>query len=299
MEKDKNQLSKKADNKKIDLDKYYKSPDSPSVRTLNFGLWLASNRRSFIRGFIMFLILVCLGFFLYSGYHYFMYFFGNQAENDKLLGSSASNQVVSQKNLYSDLILGVPQVFSNKNSYDLALKIKNPNDKFVARFDYCFTQAGQDISCTPSFVFPQEEKYLLSLGQELKSSDQVSFSLRNLSWSRLNAHTYPDWPQFYKSHTNFLVSELKFNQQEAIPGFNNLEFVLTNQTPYNFWSVPFNILIFNGSNLVGVNSYTAKDFLSQASLSVKLSWSGRLNSAQSVSVVPNLDIVSPDIYLKR
>lgn len=299
MEKDKNQVNKKTDNKKIDLDKYYKSPDSPSIRTLNFGLWLAINRQRFFRGLILFLILICVGFFLYSGYHYFMYFFGNQAENDKLLGLSTGNQVVSQKNLYGDLIFSAPQVFNNKSSYDLAVKIKNPNDKFVARFDYCFTQAGQDIVCTPGFIFPQEEKYLLSLGQDLKGSEQVSFSLRNISWSRLNAHTYPDWAWFYKSHTDFLVSELKFNQLESSPEFNNLEFILSNQTPYNFWSVPFNILIFNGSNLVGVNSYTAKDFMSKESLSVKLSWSGRLGSAKTVSIVPNLDIISPDIYLKK
>lgn len=299
MEKDKNQASKKVDNKKIDLDKYYKTPGSPSVRTLNFGLWLATNRRLFFRSFILFLILICAGFFIYSGYHYFMYFFGNQAENDKLLGPSVSNQVLSQKNLYSDLVFSAPQVFGNKGSYDLAVKIKNPNDKFVARFNYCFTKAGQDIICLPGFVFPQEEKYLLALGQDLSGSEQISFGLRDISWSRLSAHTYPDWPWFYKNHTNFVISELRFNQQEAIPDFNSLEFTLSNQTPYNFWSVPFNILVFNGSNLIGVNSYTAKDFLSKETIAVKLSWPGRLGSARTVSIVPNLDIISPDIYIKK
>jgi len=58
-------------------------------------------------------------------------------------------------------------------------------------------------------------------------------------------------------------------------------------------------LVFNGSSLVGVNSYTAKDFLSKETISVKLSWPGRLGSTRTVSIVPNLDIISPDIYIKK
>ncbi|MCX6798430.1 MAG: hypothetical protein NTX66_04455 [Candidatus Falkowbacteria bacterium] len=254
MEKDKNPSAPRAKNKEINLDKYYKAPDSLSVRSLNFGLWFATKRKP---------------------------------------------QVMSNKNLIADLLISAPQIFDNHGSYDLTLKMKNPNDKFMAHFDYCFWQAGEEKICQAGFIFPGEDKYLLALGQKLSSTADVSFRLKNLSWQRINTHIYPDWANFYKTHTDFVATNIKFNETEGLGGdLNNLEFTLSNYTPYNFWAVPFDILIFNGNDLISVNTYTAKEFLSQEAKTIKLNWGNRLGNSKSITIVPNLDIVASDIYIK-
>lgn len=299
MEKNKNQSNFKAKNKEIDLDKYYKTAGSPSVKSLNFGLWLVTRRRLFIKGLIIALILISAVFFIYSGYNYAVYLINGQTADNNLFQAVIGNSVGSNKNLVTDLVVDVPQVFKDKDSYDLAVKIKNPNDKFTARFNYCFSQGGEEKVCQGGFIFPGEEKYLLALGQHLSSSDNISFSFKNISWQRLNTHIYPDWNNFYARHLNFPVTEIKLNESDnAGDNSNTLEFTLTNQTPYDFWAVPFNILIFSGNNLVGVNTYTAKELKSYEVRSIKLSWSGYLGQARPVLIVPNLDIVASDIYFK-
>jgi len=300
MEKNKNQNASAKSKKEIDLDKYYHSAGTPSLKSLNFGLWLATNRRLFFKGTVIILVAICLGFFLYSGYHFGLYFLGGQRADGQLFSSTPNGQVLSDRNPTVELALDKLQVFKTGSRYDLTVKIKNPNDKFMARFDYCFSQAGQEFVCYPGFIFPQEEKYLLGLGNELASDNDLSVALKNLSWQRINTHLYPDWANFYQTHTNFLASNIKFNEADSAQGdFNILSFNLENRTPYSFWAVPFSILIFNGGNLVGVNNYTANNFLSQESRSVDLNWSGRLTSGRQIQIVPNLDIVASDIYLKK
>lgn len=299
MEKDKNQISSPPLRKELNLDKYYKSANSPSVRSLNFGLWVATKRHLFINAIVVTLIVIIAGFFIYSAYQYTVYFIDGQ-RNDAKLAATNNNQVVSSKNLYANLIVAPLQVIAGSDSYDLALKIKNPNDKFMARFSYCFSEAGAVKICQNGFIFPNEEKYFLALGQKFSSTSNISYELQGLSWQRINTHTYPDWSNYYLTHTNFLASNIKFNQSESLGAdVNNLEFTLSNKTPYNFWDIPLNILIFSGEKLVGINIYSAKELLSQENRQVKLNWQGRISQSSAVQIMPNLDIVASDIYIKN
>lgn len=296
MEKDKNKQASGKIKKEADLDKYYRDQSGLSVKKMNFGLWLALNRRKMLKSIIIILALVCVALFAYSGYQYAVYLITGRATDNFLLQNT---QVMSSKTLNNQLSIGSLQVFKDGDRYDAAVKVKNPNDKFMADLRYCLREESGEEICQDGFIFPAQEKYLLFLGAKLKDASRLDFYVKNISWQRLNAHDYPDWSVFYEARSKFSVSNLDFNGPESFGSLNNrLKFKIVNNTPFSFYEAPFIILIFNGDQLVGVNRYIAKNFNSGEFKEAELSWNGYLGSVSPVLVVPDIKITQSDIYIR-
>ena len=247
--------------KDIDLKNYDDSTDV-SLQEMNFGLWLAEHRHKFLKILTGSLIVLCIFFFIYSSYNIIIYFISGDMN-----AQSVSGQVpTSPRQLTTDLEISPLQIFSGNDHYDLAVKLKNPNDKFMASFKYCFTMSGNDLACGDGFILPSEEKYVLALGQDLDGSQsEASFKISNLFWQRINAHQIPDWNSFALSRLNFSVSGTSFssgitNSLSEKMNLNNVGFSLKNQTPYSYYEVPVNILLYSGEELVGVNRHILQNF---------------------------------------
>lgn len=288
-------------NKNINPDeaiKDYREADSPSLRGMNFGLWLSENQRYFWRALVIGLITVSAFFFIYSGYNYYLYLSDNSDANTENLVLS------SPRSLTNDLEISALLVFSSGDNYDLAVKIKNPNEKFTADLNYCFKQAATEIICDRAFILPSQEKYILALGQKISGDiDELAFFAEKTSWQRINSKEIKDWNIFYSSRLNFVFSNLKFSPaaesglSERI-NLNSLEFKAQNQTSYAYYEAPLDILLFSGSELVGVNRYLLTSFLAGESRDVKLSWPGELRSVNRVEIQPNINIIDEKVYLK-
>ncbi|HBA36907.1 TPA: hypothetical protein DCZ15_03470 [Candidatus Falkowbacteria bacterium] len=293
MSKDKNL------DKDIDL-KRYRDSGGISLSSLNLGLWLAENRRKLIRTLIVFLIAVSAFFFIYSSYHYIVYFLTDDLSQQL----DSNNLLLSPRKVTTDLELGAPLVFSSNGAYDLAVKLKNPNDKFMATFNYCFRQAETDIACAAGFILPGEEKYILALGRELIDSQAgVSLEITDFFWRRINVHNIPDWQKFFAERLGFVVSGLKFTPaptsgDAAKVALNTLEFSVRNATSYAYYEVPLRIEFYNDQELRGVNRYLLADFLSGEERAVKISWPGDLRGVNRTEIKPDVNIIDETVYLK-
>jgi len=286
-------------NKDIDL-KNYDDPTGISLREMNFGLWLSEHRHKFLKIVTGVLIVLCTFFFVYSSYNLIIYFISGDLNAQLISGDIPT----SPRQLTDDLVVTPLQIFSSGDRYDLVEKINNPNGKFMADFKYCFTAAGSDLFCGKGFVLPNEEKYILALGQELSGSQsEVSFRVFDLFWRRIDAHQIPDWNSFALTHLNFLISSLNFsagitNSLSEKINLNNLEFIVKNQTPYGYYEVPLNILLFSGQELVGVHRYLLQNCLAGEERTVKISWPGNLSTVDRTVVMPDLNIMDEGVYLK-
>ena len=293
-------MSKKENlDRDIDL-KNYDDPSGVSLREMNFGLWLSEHRKIFLKSITIFLIILCAFFFIYSSYNLVVYFLSG----DPNAGSDTSAVPTSPRQLTADLQISPLAVFSGDESSDLAVKLQNPNSKFMGSFKYCFTLAGNNLSCGNGFIMPGEDKYILALGQNLPGSQsEAEFKLTDIFWRRIDAHQIPDWNSFASDHLNFPVSAINFssgssnNLSEKI-SLNNLSFSIQNQTPYSYYEVPVNILLFNGEELVGVNRYVLENFLAGERRDIKISWPGSLSAVNRTEIKPDLDILDDQIYLK-
>jgi hypothetical protein len=291
MAKDKNS------NQDADLEKY-RSLSGVSLREMNFGLWLAQQRRTMLKIFTGFLIAVCAFFLFYSSYNYIIYFMSG---DPFVIGGVP----LSPRQVTTALEIAPVEILPSDGHYDLAVKIKNPNDKFLGTFHYCFTAGGRDILCSSGFILPGEEKYLLGLGlgQDLASSVGASLKIVDVSWLRLDAHQIPDWSSFAAARLNLAVADLDLNPAAASGlsdkvRLNYLQFSVSNQTPYGYYEVPLDILLYNGAQLVGAQSYRLTDFLPGAKRAVNISWPGRLDSVTRTEVRPDINILDDSVYLK-
>jgi len=293
-------MSKKENsNQDIDLMKY-QDQSGVSLKEMNIGLWLSDNRKKILKVITIFLIILCAFFLIYSSYNYIAYFLAGDP-NQQISTTDISQ---SPRNLTKNLEVSSIQVFSSNSRYDIAAKLKNPNSKFIAIFKYCFTELDKDSICGENFIFPNEEKYILALGQGLQGSiSDVSFELENVFWQRINAHDIPDWTAYEAGRLNFIVSDLSFsslNSQDyaGAGGYNFLKFSIKNQTPYSYYQAPLNILLFSGSELIGVNRYLLNNFLSGENREVKISWPGSLPGVSRTEIKPEVNINDEAVYLR-
>lgn len=294
-------MSKDKNNHEIDLSKY-KDPSGISIKEMNFGLWLSENRKKITKIVIFFLIALSAFFFIYSSYNYLMYFLNSQDEKNSTASFINSN-IASQRDVAANLVIKTPQIFKTGETYDLTADITNPNSKFSANFQYCFVMDKNDIACGSGFILPGEEKYVFALGQKLNVDyPAISFELRSISWKRIDAHTIPDWTAFANTRLNFNLKNIKFAPAGSGTGEKNnlssLEFNITNSTNYGYYSVPLNIAFYNGSELIGANTFVLNNFLAGEEKNVDLSWPSDIPGTARIEIHPNLNILDDSVYLK-
>jgi len=280
----------------IDIKKY-QNEDSVSLGEMNFGLWLSEKRVLLTRILIGILILISAGFFIYSAYQFYIY---SKDTSDK---APVVANVSSPHNLTKDLIIEAPQYIKSGDRYDLLVKITNPNDKFSANFDSCFNLNGQEFTCVNSFILPGETKYIFALGKAVSDDIKtLTYNTKNVVWQRIDAHAILDWPSFSADRLNFSYTNVNFysisdgNYNSASSG-NILEFNAQNLSAYSYYDVPLNIALYEGSQLVSVNTYHLQNFLSGETRNIKINWPGNLSNVRA-EIVPNLNILDDSVYLK-
>jgi len=275
----------------------YQDASGLSWRQMNFGLWLAENRRNITRAIIILLILISAFFFIFSSYSYLVYFLRGPVDNQP------ESQVLSPRNPINEMTIGSLEIFQNTDSYDLAVRLQNNNDNFSAEFNYCFYQGEITLDCRKGYILPSEDKYLLSLGLELQDLKAVSFQINDIFWTRVNRRQIPDWAAFFKERINFETANINFlnasrsGLSENIR-LNSLEFDFINHSAYSYFNAPLNIYFYNGSDLIGVKSYVVRNFLTGETRPIKIVWSGDLEEANRIEIVPNINILDDQVYLR-
>ncbi len=286
-------------NKDIDLKNYNDEADV-SLKRMNFGLWVAEHRRRIIKIVIIFLISLSAFFFIYSSYSYIVYFISGDP-NSELINNNLS---FASRQVTSDLETAALQVFDLDGHSDLAIQVTNPNDKFMANFSYCFKQGDKDLACGKSFILPSEKKNILALAQAFSGSrSELSFSISDIFWRRIDAHQIPNWADFLGQRLDFAFSDMNFASAAASGlsdkvNLSTFDFSVKNQTAYGYYEAPLNIFLYSGSEIVGVNRYILQNFLPGETRSVKIIWPGRFNSVNRTEVIPDINIMDDNVYLK-
>ncbi|MCF7795017.1 hypothetical protein K9M50_01490 [Patescibacteria group bacterium] len=304
MGKNKNEEKKKKDD--IDISQYDKF-SGISHRELNIGLWIAKNKKKFIISIIVILILLSAGFFLYSGYHYAYYFLEGKEYDEKLAQDLSNYDNASMEyrlnNPLDSLEIKYVHSYKTEDKIDLVSEIHNPNGRYYANFEYCFVDGETEILCDEDFVFPLEDKHLIALALDENVSQNLNIRLSSVSWSRIDAHKYPDWSKYYNDHLDFKTENIRFRPARQSPlsdkmSLDVLEFDIKNNTAYSYWEVPLNIVLYNNSRIVGVYKHTLNEFLTGTNRSVRLVWPGTIVQADEIKITPRLNIIDPDIYIK-
>lgn len=289
--------------------KNYVSTEGITTKQLEVGLWYVEHKRQLRMVLIVFLILMSAVSWVYTIYGFAYYIARGMSEDDILTRqlvqvNGASHDYVVQVGA-KDLAIGSVEIIrSSDKKYDLFTKLQNDNPKWWAEFDYYFTAAGRQTIKTKGYILPEEIKYLAALAEDFAySPEDGRLVIENISWHRINQHEIPDWEAYRTGHLNIETADIKFIPANASPlseklGLNQLSFNVINHTAYNYWGVGFNILLYSRDQITGINHYVLNDFMSEQKRLIEISWPGDLGRADRVEIIPEINIMADDIYIK-
>lgn len=287
--------------------KKYEDTEGLSTKRLNFGLWFVEKRKYLRLSVIIALIIISATSWSYTIYSFAYYFTRGVHEDELLVEGIVQSSLIGHDYVKSvsakDLIFSPLRILKTNDKYDILAQIKNPNVKHWGNFAYCFLDKGKEFACANSFIYPGTEKYLLALAQDLTSSPtDIKLVIKDMTWRRINRRVN-NWDKFYNEHMGIYTQDIKFtpnnsnNISENIR-LSSLEFTAVNKSAFNYWAVNFNILFYNNNSLVGVNRYSIFEFLSGATERVEMNWAGSFSRANKIEVIPEVDILNDDNYIK-
>ncbi len=285
----------------------FRDVEGVSTRRLDIGLWYLKHRKKFFLVLIIVLILTAAGTIGYSLYQFSSYLLVGmrQDEQNYLELTSGSSLITNKTNLGGNISYSEVRVIaSHDDTSDLVAAITNSNDRSLLRFNYYFMVGSQKIEGGESFVLPDDTKYLMALGQKLPAGTlSAQLVVENIAFSRLDRHRINDWSQYRLERLNFVIEDAKFTPapesglSEKL-NVGELRFNITNNSAYGYMTAPLSIILKSQGQIAAVNKYQIGSFRSGETRSIQISWPGRLPIIDQVDIVPDINILDDNIYLK-
>lgn len=272
--------------------------DKPELHTdvsgqrLAFDYWLVvhldSIKKIFLRIFIVLDALLII-YSLWGLVSYGMYWYRYRDDlNSQLQQSFKINS--ASRNQPQDLLVGDISVLSGgHNSYDLVVKLKNPNTSWgITDLSYYLKyNSGQTATSTVT-LGPNQEVYLSALGiNSARRIMEPELVITNRSWLKIKA--------------NQDLNDLKLTAANPTyhPGVGNgrkwVTFTAKNDTTNNYLDVLWQVALLNGQTVVGYNNLTIERLPALSSLDQEISWFENIPAVTGVEVVPYLDVFDKSV----
>jgi hypothetical protein len=212
-----------------------------------------------------------------------------------MISSSVNIKDYIKRNAPVPLEIGTATaVPAGKNAYNLIGQVKNPNIKWGAIImSYTFTANGEQFS-GEGFILPQEEKYLLSLGVNLKTPPQtVTLEVPNIKWKRVQDLSNLHVPQF--SVSNQKLEQLSSLTEGGVPAAR-LKFDLVNNSAYSFWQMGVTVVLTNAGSPQAVGRQTLTNILSNGKYPVEFYWPQGIPYTDNLTVKTEVNLLDPAIF---
>ena len=167
------------------------------------------------------------------------------------------------------------------------------------RFDYTIG-IGQEVERFPDgFLLPGEERPLARTIRGAPAGTAV-FNIDAVSWRRVSRREIPDFAVWRNEHLNFEVTNAEFLPAiiQGKGSVSRARFTIANQTAYGYVAPKFLVLLYRGTRLAGIQSTILDQFKSGETRAVEVSWIDGLGAVSNIEVIPEIDILNPEVYLK-
>jgi len=287
----------------------YRDEDGLTASKLDAMYLFFQSRSVASRIFIGGVLLLICSLFIYalislSGY----FIFGLAEESEiarQLLTRNFSEHSLRARVAARDLIrypVAVLPTSSDESKYDFYADITNPNQNYIARFDYYLSINGQKTRISHDFVLPGSNKVLMQLGLESESiPESVALKIENLNWQKINKHKVSSITEYKQNHLDGIeISEINLTtpNSTAFAGgtsktINVLKFNVKNNTAFDYNSAGFAIKIFDAyGTVVRVERYFVESLPSGSIHAAALNIAGKIGNAKKTEITPDIDIFS-------
>jgi len=194
-------------------------------------------------------------------------------------------------------ILWVKAISNKEGFYDLAAKIKNPNQNYGSGklpykfqvYDYNDNLITEYVGTT--FILPNQTKYLIKIRVESNQSIyKADISFTDIKWEK-PVDYYP--PEF-----GIQQKEYRLLEDEAL-GFSQARAILVNKTNFDFEEIDIDVLLFDQlDNLIAVNSTEVRTLLNGQERDFIATWFDKINGqVVYVEIEAETNIFDLDNYI--
>jgi len=270
----------------------------PSKLKLSIAFWITKNKIIFKRLAIFLAFLISLLYISYAAYS-FVDYYSSQAELDSLISGINKNYInfemyriklkpVPLKTRSVDILKG------SEDKYDYVALVANQNDRwYIEKITYKFTDNGYSTNIFEDFILPNQSKYLVAYNQEPTTYPRA-LDLNIIDAKHVRVRRLLD-----VDLSDFVIEESEYIPALASPlGTPRIRFSVANNSLYNFWEVPFKIIIYDRSLPVGVNVAYVIKFKSGETKTVEIAWPEKISyHITNVLVVPDINLFDESNYM--
>jgi hypothetical protein len=285
-------------------------PEDVTEKQLKVSYWWITNklliRKIGIGFFIGIDALIWVVILIFLG----KYIIGFQKETLMLqteAGMFNNNAIIAQYNQANkpiDLISSpITLILKAGNKADLVAKISNPNpDWYVKSLSYRFSVGEQTSEERQAFVLPNSEKYLMAFNLDAGTARRAQLELLEIKWKKITKREILDIPAFITENLDIEIVDPKHYTVSGVDikkgVMSKTEFDVINNTPFNFWEIGLNVILYQQTNIVGINYLEIPMVKSAEKRHVEIGWSERLPFVNRVAVEPDLDVLNPDVFME-
>ncbi len=270
-------------------------------KQLGFAYWYVTHKillKNILTLFLLILAILLIAYNFYLLIFNFAIFQSNyQLILNNFVTTNSDYLALRQLNLPQSMQIGQIQTFANNENYDIVAELANPNQKWWATFDYQF-QIGQTLTDKrQEFILPGQRKSLIDLAIE-NGNLASQLVLGNIKWQK-----EINFDNLYKDRYTFDIANIQYLSArelgigEEVP-VNRLTFQITNSGAYNYKSVNFLVFLKAGAQTAAVNQIVAEKILSGQTREISVTFFQALPKITSADIVPEINILDENVFLK-
>lgn len=293
-------------NKSPSFNTYIDPNQELSGKKLRWGIWFTKNQLflyKILKIFLIVFIIFIWGFSLYKWGMYLWYIPEQQKLKQQLSSSINYNNLNINYTAQPLQILGSSVFKSGVDKYDVISDISNPNENFIAYFDYYFNIYNSSSTKKQSaFLLPKQNRPIAWLG--IKSSlalNSPNLIIENLRWKRISAHEISDPIAWQKYRLDFKIDNFSFTPSylgdKKKADANLIKFTLINNSPFSYTYPEFMLSLYKGGSFVGVIPFQINGvFSTLASSTFDLRSFATGLIADKAIVHPLINVYKKDVY---
>lgn len=252
-------------------------------KELVVGYWWVTHRLKIKAGLIILSIVFIVGIYVNAGWKFFNYLKNTPAHQAMLMELTlnvSDYEKIKATSAPSPLLLGTTLAIGDRNTgYDLITEVENINSRwFLKEIEYYYIVDGQITDAKITNILPNDKKFLIYFNLVNNNSiSNVQLFIKRQLWERVKDKSQLDsrnrWLKPAVKADNILTKTAATDQTNT-----QTSYLLVNDSAYNFWEVETQVILWQGSRIIGVNALTINDISSGDRREVQILWPRNLST---------------------
>lgn len=235
-------------------------------------------------------------YILFQGYRIASEFsFFKNSYNGFYAASNAARNVLTQGKVPT--ISGVTTLERGTASIDAIALLENQNSDWILTVSSGFSttdgfKAAQDI------VIPPQSKRVVGVFGLDASLSGAQFQVTRVAYQRVSSRDFGDIAKYTKERLQFVFGEEQYISSSGDQNFDKLQVSVTNNSPYNFYDVGVQAIMYSDSQILGFEQVSLSNFISGQTRTLDIHSLPRGIAPSRVEFIPVVNIFDAKTFLK-